>query len=243
MPDARGRLAVALDASDRATIVSLARLIAPEAGLAKIGLEAFVSHGPDLVREVAALGLDVFLDLKLHDIPNTVAGAAAAAARTGASIVNVHAAGGSDMMRAARDAARTAAAEAGRAAPRVIAVTVLTSLDAAAVTSVGLSGTPREAALRLAVLAREAGLDGAVCSAEEAAAIRAACGPGFLLVVPGIRPAGSAAGDQRRIATPASAIRDGADVLVVGRPITGSPDPAGAARAVVTEIAGALAGS
>ncbi len=238
MSDGRKRIAVALDASERSGILELARLVGPETGVLKVGLEAFCAHGPGLVREVAAIA-PVFLDLKLHDIPNTVGGAAAAAARTGASILNVHAGGGLDMMRAAGERAREAAAAAGLPVPRVIAVTVLTSLDAAALSAVGLAGTPREAALRLALLAREAGLDGVVCSPEEITAIRSACGPEFLLVVPGIRPAGSEAGDQKRIATPGAAARAGADLLVIGRPITGAPDPAGAARAIAAEIDGA----
>ncbi len=235
MSDGRKRIAVALDASERSRILELARFVGPEVGVLKVGLEAFCAHGPGLVREVAAIA-PVFLDLKLHDIPNTVGGAAAAAARTGASILNVHAGGGLEMMRAAGERAREAAAAAGFRAPRVIAVTVLTSLDAAALSAVGLSGTPREAALRLALLARQSGLDGVVCSPEEIEAIRSACGPEFLLVVPGIRPAGSAAGDQKRIATPGAAARAGADLLVIGRPITGAPDPVAAARAIAAEI-------
>jgi orotidine-5'-phosphate decarboxylase len=235
MSDGRKRIAVALDASERSRILDLARLVGPEVGVLKVGLEAFCAHGPELVREVAAIA-PVFLDLKLHDIPNTVGGAAAAAARTGASILNVHAGGGLEMMRAAGERAREAAAAAGLPVPRVIAVTVLTSLDAAALSAVGLAGTPREAALRLALLARQAGLGGVVCSPEEIAAIRSACGPEFLLVVPGIRPAGSEAGDQKRIATPGAAARAGADLLVIGRPITGAPDPAAAARAIAAEI-------
>ena len=235
MSDGRKRIAVALDASGRSRILELARLVGPETGVLKVGLEAFCAHGPELVREVAALA-PVFLDLKLHDIPNTVGGAAAAAARTGASILNVHAGGGAEMMRAAGERAREAAAAAGLPVPRVIAVTVLTSLDAAALSAVGLAGTPREAALRLALLARQAGLDGVVCSPEEISTIRSACGPEFLLVVPGIRPAGTAAGDQKRIATPGAAARAGADLLVIGRPITGAPDPAAAARAIAAEI-------
>jgi orotidine-5''-phosphate decarboxylase (EC 4.1.1.23) len=238
MSDGRKRIAVALDVSERSRILELARFVGPEVGVLKVGLEAFCAHGPGLVREVAAIA-PVFLDLKLHDIPNTVGGAAAAAARTGASILNVHAGGGLEMMRAAGERAREAAAAAGLPVPRVIAVTVLTSLDAAALSAVGLAGTPREAALRLALLGREAGLDGVVCSPEEITAIRSACGPEFLLVVPGIRPAGSEAGDQKRIATPGAAARAGADLLVIGRPITGAPDPAGAARAIAAEIDGA----
>jgi len=237
MSEGRKRIAVALDAAERGRILALARLVAPEVGVLKVGLEAFCAHGPALVAEVAALA-PVFLDLKLHDIPNTVGGAAAAAARTGAAVLNVHAAGGREMMRAAGERAREAAAAAGLPAPKVIAVTVLTSLDAAALADVGLAGPPREAALRLALLARESGLDGDVCSPEEIEAIRSACGPGFLLVVPGIRPAGSATGDQKRVATPAAAARAGADLLVIGRPITGAADPAAAARAIAAQIDG-----
>lgn len=239
--NAKDRLAIALDASERGTLMALARELGPEAGVLKVGLEAFVSLGPGFVSEMSSAGARVFLDLKLHDIPNTVGGAAAAAARTGAAILNVHAAGGLDMMRTAGERAREAAAAAGLAVPRVIAVTVLTSIDAAMLARVGLSGTPREAAVRLAALAREAGLDGVVCSPEEIEAIRAACGGEFLLVVPGIRPEGSAAGDQKRLATPAGAIASGADLLVVGRPITTAPDRVAAARAIVREISSSLA--
>ena len=236
MPDARARLAVALDLPDRPALLAMARRVAPEAGFLKLGLEAFVAEGPSLVRELVATGSDVFLDLKLHDIPNTVGRAAAAAATTGAAILNCHASGGSEMMRAFGDQARAAASKAGLEVPRLIAVTVLTSLDAAALAAIGLDGSPREAAVRLAVLARESGLDGVVCSPEEITAIRAACGRDFLLVVPGVRPKGAAPGDQKRVATPEAAIRAGADILVVGRPITGAPDPAAAARAIAAVI-------
>jgi orotidine-5'-phosphate decarboxylase len=235
--EARSRLAVALDLADRASLLAMARRVAPEAAVLKLGLEAFVAEGPALVREVVASGAEVFLDLKLHDIPNTAGRAAAAAAATGAAILNCHASGGREMMRAFGEEGRAAAAKAGRPAPKLIAVTVLTSLDAAGLAAIGLSGTPREAAVRLASLAKEAGLDGVVCSPEEIAAIRAACGEDFLLVVPGVRPAGADKGDQQRVATPAGAIRAGADLLVVGRPITLAPDPAAAARAIVAEIA------
>ena len=241
MPDAKSRIAVALDASDRGRLLELARLVGPEAGVLKVGLEAFCAHGPSLVAEIAAVATVVH-DLKPHDIPNTVGGAAAAAARTGAAILNVHAGGGREMMRAAGERAREAAVSASLPTPKVIAVTILTSLDASSLAEVGYSGTPREAALRLALLAKESGLDGVVCSPEEITAIRAACGPGFLLVVPGIRPAGSASGDQKRIATPGAAARAGADLLVVGRPITGAVDPAAAAREIAREIETGLAG-
>lgn len=238
MPEPRERIVLALDASERAALLSTASLLAPHVGLLKVGLEAFVSFGPGLVGELLGLGARVFLDLKLHDIPNTVGGAARAAARTGAAIVDVHASGGVEMMRAAVEGARDGAASAGRPAPKVVGVTVLTSLDAPSLSRIGLSGSPREAALRLALLAREAGLDGVVCSPEEVASIRSACGEGFLLVVPGIRPAGSAKGDQSRVATPAAAVAAGADLLVVGRPITLRADPVAAARAIAAEIGG-----
>jgi orotidine-5'-phosphate decarboxylase len=238
--DARARLAVALDLGTREAILDAARALAPEAGVLKVGLEAFVSEGPELVREIAAFGTRVFLDLKLHDIPNTVARAAAAAVATGASILNCHAAGGPAMMAAFSAEAREAALKAGLPPPALVAVTVLTSLDAVALSRIGLSGTPRDAALRLALLAKEAGLDGVVCSPEEIAAIRSACGGDFLLVVPGVRPAGTETGDQKRVATPGEAIRAGADLLVVGRPILAANDRVAAARAIVAEIAAAL---
>lgn len=239
MPDARARLGVALDLGTREAILEAARTLAPEAGVLKLGLEAFVSEGPALVREIAAAGARVFLDLKLHDIPTTVGRAAAAAVRTGASILNCHAAGGPAMMAAFGAEAREAALKAGLPPPALIAVTVLTSLDTAALSRIGLSGTPRDAALRLALLAKESGLDGVVCSPEEIAVIRSACGPDFLLVVPGVRPAGAEPSDQKRVATPAEAIRAGADLLVVGRPILGAPDRVAAARAIVAEITAA----
>jgi orotidine-5'-phosphate decarboxylase len=237
--DARSRLAIALDLATREEILGAARALAPEAGALKVGLEAFVSQGPGLVREIAAAGARVFLDLKLHDIPNTVGRAAAAAVSTGASILNCHAAGGEAMMRAFGDGARAAAAKAGLPPPKLIGVTVLTSLDAAALGRIGLEGTPRAAALRLAVLAKESGLDGVVCSPEEIAAIRGACGRDFLLVVPGVRPAGVETGDQKRVATPGETIRAGADLIVVGRPILATPDRVASARAIVAEIAAA----
>jgi orotidine-5'-phosphate decarboxylase len=236
LPDARARLAVALDLPDRASILDMARRVAPEAGVLKIGLEAFVAEGPTLVRELVTTGADVFLDLKLHDIPNTVGHAAAAAVRTGAAILNCHASGGREMMRAFGDQARAAAAKLGKPAPKLIAVTVLTSLGAGELRAIGLRGFPRAAAVRLALLARDSGLDGVVCSPEETAAIRKTCGKDFFLVVPGVRPKGAAAGDQKRIATPEEAIRAGADLIVVGRPITGAPDPAASARGIVREI-------
>ncbi len=199
----------------------------------KIGSQLFTTEGPRAVQKLAGLGFDIFLDLKFHDIPNTVAGAVAAAAKLPrVRLVNVHASGGVEMMRAAREAAGSR-----KSRPALLAVTILTSLDAKALRDVGMSGSPASRAVALAKLAKRAGMDGVVASAQEVKAIRRACGPKFVIVVPGIRPAASAANDQSRIATPAEAIRAGADYLVVGRPITAARDPRAAALAVANEIA------
>ena len=203
----------------------------------KVGSQLFTTEGPRAVQKLAGLGFDIFLDLKFHDIPNTVAGAVAAAAKLPrVRLVNVHASGGVEMMRAAREAAGS-----GKSRPAVLAVTILTSLDAKALRIIGVSGSPASRATALAQLAKRAGMDGVVASAQEVKAIRRACGPKFLIVVPGIRPATTAANDQSRIATPAEAIRAGADYLVVGRPITASRDARTAALAVANEIATASA--
>jgi orotidine-5'-phosphate decarboxylase len=220
---ARDRLCAALDFPTWAAAEPFARVVAPEVGLLKVGLELFLAEGPRVVRDAAALGRPVFLDLKLHDIPNTVEGAARSAAASGAALLTVHAAGGTDMVRAAVR---------GGKGLRVLAVTVLTSLDAAALARVGLAGPPEDAVVRLARLAVEAGAHGIVCSPLEVAAVRAALGNGPLLVVPGVRPPGAALGDQARVATPKEAVRAGADVLVLGRPLREAPDPAAAARAI-----------
>jgi orotidine-5'-phosphate decarboxylase len=182
-------------------------------------------------------GFRVFLDLKFHDIPNTVAQACAAATRLGVWMLNVHAAGGAAMLEAAREAVARTAAELGRPRPLLIAVTVLTSLADGDLEAIGLAGPATAAATRLARLAQRAGLDGVVCSAQEAASLRAACGPAFRLVTPGIRPAGSAPDDQSRIVTPEAAVAAGADYLVVGRPITQAPDPLAALAAINASIA------
>ena len=224
----KDRICSALDFGGWAEAEPFARTIAPHVGMLKVGLELFVAEGPPVVRAVAALGRPVFLDLKLHDIPATVEGAARSAAATGAALLTVHASGGSEMVRAAVRGA------AGRV--RILAVTVLTSLDAAALDRLGLGGPPEAAVVRLARLAVEAGAGGLVCSPHEVAAVRAAVGPGPLLVVPGVRPAGSARGDQARVATPAEAVAAGADVIVLGRPLRDAPDPVAAARAVAAEL-------
>ncbi len=233
MSDHRDKLCVALDGSDRAWITSTARRLAPHVGWLKLGLEALTAFGPDLVREVAGLGTRVFFDIKLHDIPNTVRHAAANCAATGAAMFNVHASGGRAMLRAALEGAANGSPS---VPPKVLAVTVLTSLDQEALTELGLEHAPEELVLRWARLAREVGLDGVVASAHEAWAIRRECGPDFLIVTPGIRPMWSVTGDQRRVMTPADAHRAGADILVIGRPITGADSPEEAAARILDEI-------
>lgn len=223
------RLCVALDFGTRADVLAAARRFGPRAAWLKVGLEAFVAGGPSLVKEVADTGARVFLDLKFHDIPRTVAGAVASAARTGAAMVNVHAAGGRNMLQAARQAAENGGI-------KLVAVTLLTSLDARALADLPIAGHPEGIARRLALLSKDCGLDGVVCSARELPEIRGACGPDFFTVVPGIRPAGSGDDDQKRIAAPAAALRAGADLLVVGRPITAAADPDAAFEAVLAEM-------
>jgi orotidine-5'-phosphate decarboxylase len=191
----------------------------------KVGKQLFTAEGPAIVRTLAARGDRVFLDLKFHDIPNTVAQACAAATRLGVWMLNVHAAGGRPMLKAARDAVAATAAEIGVARPLLVAVTVLTSLDQAALHETGIDLDAGRHVLRLAALARDCGLDGIVCSPVEAPSMRSAFGPDFALVTPGIRLAGSAKDDQTRIATPEMAAQGGADYLVIGRPITAAPDP------------------
>jgi orotidine-5'-phosphate decarboxylase len=223
------RICAALDFPAWAAAEPFARAIAPAVGMLKVGLEMFAAEGPSVVRAAAALGRPVFLDLKLHDIPNTVEGAARSAAASGAALLTVHASGGAEMVRAA---VRGAGGKV-----RVLAVTVLTSLDAAALEAIGLAGPPERAVVRLATLAVAAGAGGIVCSPHEARAVRAAVGPGPLLVVPGVRPAGAAKGDQARVATPAEAIAAGADVIVLGRPLRDGRDPVAAAREIAATLA------
>ena len=199
----------------------------------KVGSQLFTTEGPRAVQTLAGLGFDIFLDLKFHDIPNTVAGAVAAAAKLPkVRLLTLHASGGAEMMRAARDAAGS-----GPRRPALLAVTILTSLDADGLRRIGMSGSTASRALALARLAKQAGMDGVVASAHEVRAIRRACGPKFLIVVPGIRPATSSANDQSRVATPAEAIHAGANYLVVGRPITGAQSPRSAAAVIMNEVA------
>jgi len=231
---------LAIDTSDTAAAGAQAAATRGVIGGIKLGLEFFAAHGPRGVRAVAVDGLPLFLDLKLHDIPNTVAGAVRAVAPLRPALLTVHAGGGSDMLRAARDAAGEAAAKGGGTRPGIIGVTVLTSLAEPDMDAVGQRGPIADQARRLAVLAKRCGLDGVVCSPHEIAALRAECGAGFLLIVPGIRPAWAATGDQKRVMTPAEAVRLGADCLVIGRPITAAADPAAAARRIAAEIAASV---
>lgn len=226
------RVIVALDFPDAGAALALAGRLDPAACRLKVGKELFTASGPGLIEKLQRSGFSVFLDLKFHDIPTTVASACAAAADLGVWMMNVHASGGRPMMEAAR------AALANRhAPPRLVAVTVLTSIGAADMKEIGLAGDPQDAVTRLARLAQAAGLDGVVCSAREARELRRQFGPQFLLVTPGIRPAGAATDDQQRVATPRQALADGVDYLVIGRPITRAPDPAAALREINADIA------
>ena len=218
---------VAIDTPDMDRAIALAEAVRGEAGGVKLGLEFFAAQGPDGVRRIAGLGLDIFLDLKLHDIPNTVAKTVEALAPLSPAILTVHAAGGEAMLEAAK-----------RAAPngtKVVGVTVLTSLDAPDLAAAGVFGSPEEQVQRLADLAKESGLDGIVCSGAEVRAAKAGWADGFF-VVPGVRPEGAQPGDQKRIVTPRDALRDGASVLVIGRPITAADDPAAAIRDIAASF-------
>ena len=216
---------------------ALVRRLKGAVGLCKVGSQLFTAEGPRVVSKLASLGLGIFLDLKFHDIPNTVAHGVASAARLpGVRLLTLHTTGGLAMMRAARQAAYEVAGDT-KKRPRLLGVTILTSMDESTLAEVGLAGPPAARAVELAKLAQKAGLDGVVASAHEVRPIREACGSGFLIVVPGIRPAESSTDDQARVATPAQAISAGADYLVVGRPITAAKDPRKAALAISKEIA------
>lgn len=219
------RLVVAVDASDRDDILRLADALHGVAGLLKIGLQAFIANGPSIVRELVSRGDRVFLDLKIHDIPNTARHAVAEAASLGASIATVHAAGGQAMLRACRHDSLL-----------VLGVTVLTSLSEADLLQIGFGGSAEASVVRLAQLAKESGLRGVVASPLEIEPVREACGADFVILTPGIRPAGSESGDQQRTMTPGEAIRAGADYIVVGRPITQASDPRSAAQRIVDEM-------
>jgi len=221
-------IAVALDAPDLDTAARWAALVAPHVSTLKVGLELYLRYGPDAVASVrGASGVEIFLDLKLHDIPATVAGAARAVARLRPALLTVHAAAGAAAIRAAADAVPDT---------RIVAVTVLTSLGEGDLSRIGLAGPVSDAARRLATLAVESGAGGLVCSPQEVAAIRAEVGEDVLLITPGVRPAGAAVHDQARVATPEEALRSGADLLVIGRPITGAADPGAAAATIAAAL-------
>lgn len=222
------KILIALDFADKQQAMALIAQLDPANCRLKVGKEMFTLFGPEFVRSLVQAGFDVFLDLKFHDIPNTVAKAVAAAAELGVWMVNVHASGGLRMMQAARNALLPY----GEQAPLLIAVTVLTSMTDDELAQVGVLRSPAEQVLALARLTRDAGLDGVVCSAQEASLLKAELGHGFKLVTPGIRPAGSDAGDQRRIMTPEQALAAGSDYLVIGRPITQAANPAEALAAI-----------
>ena len=232
---------VALDVESGSRALALAKMLHGTVGAFKIGSRLFTLEGPDLVRRLVDAGERVFLDLKFHDIPNTVAQAVESAVTTGAWMVNVHASGGIPMMQAGARAGREAAAKLGRPAPLLIAVTVLTSMDAPTLASVGVTRPLDTQVETLARMAKDAGMDGVVASPLETAAIRNVCGSGFVVVTPGIRGASAGAGkdDQQRTMTPTDAMRAGASYLVVGRPIIGAVDPKAAAEAINRELAGA----
>ena len=224
----RAPIAVAIDTPDREIAARWSNAVSPYVQVVKIGLELFCRTGPDIVNVVrGGSGVGLFLDLKLHDIPNTVAGAASAVARLKPTYLTVHATGGAAMIRAAVEAAPDV---------RIAAVTVLTSLDDEAMETIGLRGPASDATRRLALLAVGAGARALVCSPHEVAALRAEVGPDVVLITPGVRPEGAAVGDQARVGTPAQALADGADLLVIGRPITGDPDPRTAAARIAASL-------
>jgi orotidine-5'-phosphate decarboxylase len=228
--DPKQRLAVALDLPNATQALALVDRLEQTCQWFKVGMELYYAAGNPLVHELRRRGFDVFLDLKLHDIPNTVAGAIRSATDAGASLLTVHASGGAAMLSAAAAAAQAPGA------PRLLAVTVLTSMDAEQLHGIGIDISAAQQVLRLARLAQSSGIDGLVCSAEEVSLLRTELGSEILLVVPGIRPEGTPAGDQKRIAIPAAAISQGASMLVVGRPITQSQNPAAAAQSILDEI-------
>jgi orotidine-5'-phosphate decarboxylase len=239
----RSSLIVALDFDSLSTALKFAKQVADLVGMFKIGSQLFTAAGPSAVKEIAALGPGIFLDLKFHDIPNTVAGAVlSCAAMTGVQLVNVHALGGSAMVHAAAQAI-SAGVPMGADRPRLLAVTVLTSMDQKSMREVGIGGPPKLRVVKLAQLAKKSGADGVVASVQEARAIRKACGRDFLIVTPGVRPKdktiGTKSDDHARTATPSEAIRGGADFIVVGRPILAAADPRAAAQEIVDEIAAA----
>jgi orotidine-5'-phosphate decarboxylase len=233
----RNKLIVALDVKTAPEALRLVSMLRGIAGMFKIGSQLFTAAGPELVREIVSTGEKVFMDLKFHDIPNTVAAAGVEATRLGVSIFNVHAAGGREMMRRTAEAVTKCAEMEGLVRPSVIAVTVLTSADEAMLAEVGLNAKPAELVRRLSLLAEACGMDGVVASPQEVSIVRSAVNkPGFIVVTPGVRPTGADPGDQKRVTTPREAMGAGVDYLVVGRPILEASDPARAARQIVADM-------
>ena len=230
------RLIVALDVSTMDAMKSIVSSLGDSVSFYKVGMELFYAEGDQTVRYLQDQGKHVFLDLKLHDIPNTVAHGVSSLTRLGANLITIHGQGGPIMMKAAAQAARESAEQLGIERPKLLAITVLTSFDDEAWTSIGGQLPISDQVIRLAKLAKESGMDGVVCSALEAKMIREACGPNFLIVTPGIRPSFAATNDQKRIATPASALADGASRLVIGRPITQAATPQEAVRLIIEEM-------
>lgn len=230
------RLIVALDVSTMDAMKSIVSSLGDSVSFYKVGMELFYAEGDQTVRYLQDQGKHVFLDLKLHDIPNTVAHGVSSLTRLGANLITIHGQGGPIMMKAAAQAARESAEQLGIERPKLLAITILTSFDDEAWTSIGGQLPISNQVIRLAKLAKESGMDGVVCSALEAKMIREACGPNFLIVTPGIRPSFAATNDQKRIATPASALADGASRLVIGRPITQAANPQEAVRLIIEEM-------
>ncbi len=230
------QLICAVDTDNVKQAADLACYIKDKVGAIKLGLEFFTANGPAGVREIQKYEIPIFLDLKLHDIPNTVAAAVRGAVKLGAFMLTVHTLGGNDMMRAAKEAAEETASKTGRKKPIVLGVTILTSLDDKDVKQLGMGTNAKSQVLKLAGLARESGLDGVVCSSYELTKLRKEHGPDFKLVVPGIRPTFAASDDQKRVMTPAEAIKNGADYLVIGRPITKAANPMEATERIADEV-------
>lgn len=232
----RDRLIVALDVDSEGKAVSLVERLKNDVRFFKIGFELFTSCGPKIIERIKETDSEIFLDLKFHDIPNTVAKAAIAATRSGVFMFNIHSLGGYDMMKETADVVKEEVSNSGVRAPKILAVTILTSMDEKSLKKIGIDDSIQNLVLRLSGLAFEAGLDGVVASPQEAKVIRKELGKDFLIVTPGIRPAWAASGDQKRIATPKSALDAGADFIVVGRPITEAKDPVSAAKNILKEI-------
>ena len=233
---AKDRIIFAVDVNDEAAAQQWIKTLENRVGWFKIGLELFTATGPKLVESVTSAGIRCFLDLKFHDIPNTVAGAVKSATALGAEMLTVHTSGGRDMLKAAADSASETAEKLGKPRPKIIGVSVLTSLGDQDMVELGFNRTATEQAARLAELAYQSGIDGMVCSPADLALVRSVVPRDFLVITPGIRPAGSAKGDQTRIATPASAIQAGSDLMVIGRPISQASDPQSAVAEIVAEI-------